>query len=57
MSTIDILCIAIGIFCGTLAHEALDQFLPRDVRCYRVGGLVHWRFGRVGGSFYFAKER
>lgn len=26
-------------------------------RYNRVGGLRHWRFGRIGGSFYVAKAR
>ena len=23
----------------------------------KIGGLHHWRIGRVGGSFYFAKPQ
>jgi hypothetical protein len=26
-------------------------------RLHKVGGLYHWRIGRVGGSFYLAKRR
>jgi hypothetical protein len=27
------------------------------IRLRKVGGLVHWRIGRVGGSFYIAKSK
>lgn len=26
-----------------------------NIRVYRVGGLYHWRIGRLGGSVYFKK--
>ena len=25
--------------------------------CKKIGGLYHWRIGRVGGSFYLAKPK
>jgi hypothetical protein len=29
----------------------------RDVLGRKVGGLYHWRIGRIGGSFYLARKR
>lgn len=41
---------------GLAAYVLLDEYFPRDVRFRKVGGLVHWRFGRLGGSFYVARK-
>lgn len=30
---------------------------PRPPIFRRVGGLIHWRIGRLGGSFYWAKSK
>ena len=37
-----------------LAYLALDRITPA-VPVRRVGGLIFWRIGRLGGSFYIAK--
>lgn len=45
-----------------LAYAVLDCVVPYTLpsfprlRFNRVGGLLHWRFGRIGGSFYLARR-
>ncbi len=41
---------AVGV--GVLAR---CQRLEGTVSVKRVGSITHWRFGRIGGSFYRAK--
>lgn len=36
-------------------YLTLDAIVPA-LRVNRVGGLLHWRAGRLGGSFYIAKR-
>lgn len=45
MSTIETLILSIAAWLE--AH---------DVRLYRVGGLYHWRIGRIGGSIYVKRS-
>lgn len=40
---------ALGALCAMLTHMA------NVVTFKRVGGLLFWRVGRIGGSFYVAK--
>ena len=49
---IDVFCIVFGVMAGLVAFTILDAALPRVVRWHKVGGLVHWRFGRIGGTLY-----
>jgi hypothetical protein len=51
MGTFFVFCVAF-----IAALTALEFIIPRDLRWNRVGGLVHWRIGRLGGSFYLARR-
>jgi hypothetical protein len=52
---------ALMIVVGTVASYGIAlelakfSFPPVTVR--KVGGLYHWRIGRIGGSIYVAKVR
>lgn len=51
MLTIVNVCIVIMI--ASFVVSLITPFLSVK----RVGGLYHWRIGRVGGSFYLAKAK
>lgn len=36
--------------------ETIGAFLEEHVVFKKVGGLYHWRIGRIGGSFYMKKK-
>ena len=50
LQDVQTICI-IGLILATTAELAFFNFTRR------VGGLYHWRVGRVGGSFYLARRR
>lgn len=37
-----------------LTYPALDAVTPA-LHLNKIGGLLHWRCGRIGGSFYLAR--
>lgn len=57
------LTLAAALLGGTLAAIVLLYLLAavlygqRDLLGRRVGGLFHWRIGRIGGSLYITKRR
>ena len=48
-----VLCSVVAILAFLILIVIVEEVLPR-VR--RVGGLVFFRFGRFGGSFYVTKR-
>ena len=52
-SLIDIAGILALASVGVVVSINVERVLP-TVR--KVGGLWHWRIGRVGGSFYMSKK-
>lgn len=41
----------------TVLHHPSHPSRRPFVSLRRIGGLLHWRIGRIGGSFYITKGR
>lgn len=50
-----VLALYVSITAFLISYAVLDAKVP-EITVRRVGGLLFWRAGRLGGSFYLARK-